>query len=374
VKITIVIGPSFPVPPVRGGAMAKAWEALAREFVQLGHEVTIVSRRFEGQPDREARGNLRFMRTWGFSQSTSTAYDLVRDFAYALNVVPRLPPADILITNDFWVPAIAPLLKRSAGRVVVSAARFPKGQYGLYRRAFRIVALSRAVGNAIAAQEPRLAARTVVIPLPVDVEALAPLPQAQRRPDRTLLFVGRVHPEKGVVLLVKAFVRIAKEFPDWRLRIVGPAAESDGGGGLQFLESLRALAQAAPVEFCGPEFDSRRLADVYRGADLLCYPSLAEKGEAFGVVPLESMAAGVAPLVSALECFQDFVQEGISGWVFDHRAADPEASLATALSSIMRDGDARLVLAKNALLESRKHGFRAVARRYIREFEEDSRP
>ena len=42
-KITIVLGAFFPVPPLMGGAVEKVWFALAQEFARLGHEVTQIS-------------------------------------------------------------------------------------------------------------------------------------------------------------------------------------------------------------------------------------------------------------------------------------------------------------------------------------------
>ena len=162
--------------------------------------------------------------------------------------------------------------------------------------------------------------RTIVIPLPIDVDALACKNRSRGTQERTLLFVGRVHPEKGIELLLRAFAIIATRFPEWRLKIVGPVDEADGGGGSQFDGRIRALAEGLNVEFPGPVFDAAVLAAEYRNADLFCYPSLADRGEAFGVAPLESMAAGVPPIVSTLECFRDFICDGENGWVFDHRA------------------------------------------------------
>ncbi len=372
-KITIVTGPWLPVPAVRGGAMQKSWHGLAREMVRAGHEVTVVARSFSGQPSVETLEGVRFLRTRGFSQGSRVAWDLAKDLLYAVLALPRLPAADILVTNDFWMPALAARFRRSAGAVVVSAGRFPKGQYRLYRRVARIAAISGAVRAAILAQEAGLGQKTVVIPLPVDLDLFAraavTAPAAAKRAGRALLYVGRVHPEKGLELLLRAFALLAGRFPHWRLELVGPIAEDQGGGGAAYLERLRGLAQESRVAFRGPVFDPEALAAVFRSADLFCYPSLAERGEAFGVAALESMAAGVPPVVSDLACFRDFVREGENGWVFDHRGPAAEGALAAVLARAMEEGPLRERAGTAAHETAERFGFAAVARQYLAEFE-----
>ena len=71
----------------------------------------------------------------------------------------------------------------------------------------------------------------------------------------TILYVGRVHPEKGLDILVSAFRVVAAKVPRSRLKIVGPTAEAQGGGGGGWLESLKKLALGLPVEFAGPIAD-----------------------------------------------------------------------------------------------------------------------
>lgn len=349
--------------------MQKAWHGLAREMARAGHDVTVVARSFSGQPAAETLDDVHFLRSRGFSQGTHLTWDLAKDLVYALNVLPLLPAADILVTNDFWVPALAARLRRSAGAVVVSAGRFPKGQYRLYRRAARVAAISGAVKTAIVAEQPGLEARTVVIPLPVDLELFAGAPAPMRGDGKRLLFAGRVHPEKGLELLLRAFSRLAERYPEWRLEIVGPVAEDEGGGGADFLERLRRLAQGGRVDFRGPVYDPRDLAEVYRRGDLFCYPSLAERGEAFGVAALESMAAGVPPVVSDLACFREFVRDGETGWVFDHRGPGAEEALASVLARAMADGPLRERMGRAARQASERFGFTAVAREYLAEFE-----
>src|SRR5262249_29118924 len=75
----------------------------------------------------------------------------------------------------------------------------------------------------------------------------------------------------------------------------------------------------------------------YRAAAIFVYPSIAERGEAFGLAPLEAMASGCATIVSSLECFDDFTRDGVNALAFDHRASRPEAELATLLGRLMSD-------------------------------------
>ena len=163
------------------------------------------------------------MRYGGFEQSLSIKKDLIKNFFYAAKSVSRLPHADILITNDFWLPVFAGLFRSDTGKIVVNANRFPKGQYRLYGRASRIAAASNAVRDAIVQQCPALKTRTLVFPNPIDTNVLYPLVKGRNGIEpRTLLFVGRLHPEKGVHVLVNAFSSVAGKFPNWRLRLVGP--------------------------------------------------------------------------------------------------------------------------------------------------------
>ncbi len=367
-RIAIATGPLLPVPALQGGAIPRMWHGLAREFARRGHEVSVFARRFPGQPDSESEGGVRYLRWGGFGQGRSVALDLLKDLAYASRAVWRLPRADILVTNDFWLPVFAAALRPAAGRVVINANRFPKGQYGLYRGAARIAAASSAVRDAIAQQTPSLRDRIRVLPNAVDTRTMVPEEAARSLHPRILLFAGRVHPEKGVHVLAEAFARIALRHSGWRLRIIGPWRTEDGGGGKAYAEQLRRMLEGQPAEIAGPQFDLTALAAEYRSASLFCYPSLADKGESFGVAPLEAMACGVPPVVSALACFGDFVTEGETGWMFDHRMPDPAAALATVLEPALAD-PARLALAgRRGSEQAKRFGYPEVASRYLEEF------
>jgi glycosyltransferase involved in cell wall biosynthesis len=119
--------------------------------------------------------------------------------------------------------------------------------------------------------------------------------------------------------------------------IVGPWEIKLGGGGEHYLADLKRRARDADIVFRGPVFDPLALEGEYRIARLFVYPSLAERGETFGLAPLEAMAHGCAVLVSNLACFQDFVHDGSTGFIFNHRADRPDEILRDKITEIIAD-------------------------------------
>lgn len=370
-KISIVTGPWLPVPALQGGAVPRLWQGLAEQFAAKGHQVTILCRSYPGQPQQEVINGVGYVRHGGFPQSRSISLDLLKDLAYALTMVPILPRADILVINDFWLPVFATALRPDAGRVVINANRFPKGQYFLYAGVTRITAASRAIQEAIAHQYPAATPRIRVMPNPIDTCVFSP-PIAPRpvKENKTILYVGRIHPEKGIHLLLDAFAILSEQLPQVKLRILGPVKESQGGGGEDYLRTLHSQAQGLPVEFSPPIFDLNKLADAYREADLFCYPSLAEKGESFGVAPLEAKATGLVPVVSNLDCFRDFIEESKTGYFFDHRSSNAANNLATTLASAILNWETTLTMGLQAVQNSHNYSYNQVANQYISDFEE----
>lgn len=364
-RITIAQGAFLPVPPLLGGAVEKVWFNLGREFARRGHGVIHLSRTYPALPASEKIDGVRHLRVSGFPAPATTSRRLLLDFWYALRISAKLPPADVLVTNSFWLPALPH--RRSRGLPYVHVARYPKGQLKLYRRA-TLQTVSESIRQAILAELPSSANRIRVIPYPLSEHylrpAVAPAPQ-------TILYTGRVHPEKGVHLLIEAFAQLPpSDRAGWKLQIVGPGETTLGGGGDAYLNELRATATAAPgqIEFVGPVFDEKRLVAHYENARIFAYPSLAEHGETFGLAVLEAMAAGCAPLVSDLACFRDFVHPEVNGRIFDRRAPNPVDALAAALATLMRDPIATQRLRESAWLTARDYTVPKIASQFLADF------
>lgn len=148
-----------------------------------------------------------------------------------------------------------------------------------------------------------------IIPNGIDVPEIAEKKISQMR---TLLFLGRFDPKKGIDILLKAWATVMDRFPDWQLVIVG----SDTGYGRRpgYLRQMRELAEVCKLkrlEFRDPVYGSEKLA-VYQGADLFVLPTHSEN---FGMTVAEALAAGTPAIVTKGAPWQDLPTNEAGWWI-----------------------------------------------------------
>lgn len=370
-RITIVQGAFLPVPALMGGAIEKVHHALGREFARNGHSVTHISRQHNDLPNREEVDGVEYLRIPGYDAPRSMLAMKWKDLCFSLGVLKHLPKADILVTNTFWLPIL--VRSRKFGVLYPVVQRFPKGQMRLYRHAGRLQTVSRAVADAIIEQAPmcREIVKVVPNPLPENWSITEESPLTKR--ERSILYVGRVHPEKGLELLLEAFQRLVEAgVSGWKLVIVGPAEFRFGGGGTEYLTALQTRFQAigGSVEWVGPIFDNEALKQYYDRSMLFVYPSLAEKGETFGLAPLEAMARGCVPIVSDLACFRDFIEPNVNGYVFDHRTDQRAQNLANTIREVTVSLENLYTTQQNSLETATRFTIPKVAKLFLDDFQE----
>ena len=260
-NITIVQGAFLPVPPLLGGAVEKSWFDLAPEFVRRGHHVTYLSRRFESLPNEETLAGVQHFRVPGFDAPHSMLLYRAMDAVYAWRARRRLPPADIVVTNTIFLPVM--IRSSRPGKLYVHVARFPKGQMRLYQHAARLQTVSGAVADAIRAECPPVSDKVKVIPYhlsshppPLDATELdAPRP-------RRILYLGRIHPEKGLDILLRAFGRFLEKRPGVVRRMEPafgrPRGRAPGRGWTRLPGATRRLVRAIPGPRGMGQFCQRR--------------------------------------------------------------------------------------------------------------------
>lgn len=180
----------------------------------------------------------------------------------------------------------------------------------------------------------------------------------QETRDNELLFVGRLVPDKGCDVLLKALLKLRKwqMFP--KLNVIG----DDGRHGVSALPEWRELAKNMGLEdqvtFLGG-MPSHEVAAAMRASRILVIPSTWL--EPFGIVALEGLACGCKVIASAhgglREACGDFAT------YFENGNDD---SLAIALKSALTEPDKNENLALSAHLKA--HQAAAVAERYVRHF------
>jgi glycosyltransferase involved in cell wall biosynthesis len=374
-KITLAMGFFLPMPPAAGGATEKSWHRLALEFARRGHEVTVISRQWPGWPDREVLEGVRHVRLRGCDHTGRLGCNLWRDFLWSRRVGRALPPADVTVVTCVALPIWLGWNRGGAGRIAVMTGRIPKGQYRFYRRLDRVLAVSAPVRDAVLRENPRLASRVRISGYPIDWTALArPRSDPPAGAPAIIGYIGRIHREKGLDLFAAALGELARipNLPPWRAILCGPAGVAQGGSGDAYARDLRnQLAAALPAgawDLLPPQFAEEPLVRLYRSFDVFCYPSLAAKGETFGVAVAEAMAAGAVPVVSNLPVFQDYVRTGRNGEVFDPTGPEAPARLAASLAGVLADSERRGRLAQAARADVAGYDFVAFADRLIEDF------
>jgi glycosyltransferase involved in cell wall biosynthesis len=148
-------------------------------------------------------------------------------------------------------------------------------------------------------------------------------PQTVRTP--AVVYAGRLHEVKGVPLLMAGWDRYRAEAGEPGLNLV-----IAGGGPLE--DDVAAWASARPsVEMTGT-VSADRCAELISHARAVLLPSAWE--EPFGLVAIEAMAAGVAPIAAGHGAFTELITPGVDGVLFS--PGDP-AALALAIADVERN-------------------------------------
>ena len=217
------------------------------------------------------------------------------------------------------------------------------------RRIDAAVAVSRAAGRFVA---PVFPGGAEIVPNGVDVERFGrPGPPAAGLPDGRILFwVGRLDPQKGFPIMVRAFGRLATEFPDLSLVVAGDGRDRHATDMLT--EDARArvlmLGSVPNVE----------LPAYLAAADVFASPATGH--ESFGIVLVEALAAGVPVVATDIPGYREVIRDGVDGLLVPPSDA---AALASAIRRVLVEPDLASALAKAGGARAREFSWDVVVPR-----------
>jgi len=361
-------------PPVGNGSVAiLAYEAARR--LARSCDVTMYARRGAGQAAFERHEGVEYRRV----PTTADAW-LLRALrrlprrranplvgsglyyvAYALQVARDIRRRRCDIVQLFNLSQFIPIIRRFNPQAKILIRMSCNWLTQLRRKTVErrlrgcdlVIGCSRYLTDSIAAAFPQFADRCRTVHNGRDVSRFAPQREG-RQAGRRLLYVGRVSPEKGLHVLLRALPAVVERFPDARLTIIGPEGEaphellfdpagkaaSSGLAALarpsygKYLRSLAGRELAGRVSF-GGFVPHHLLPERYREAAVFVFPSVWP--EPSGNPPIEAMAAGVPVVATRTGGTQEYVADGETGLL-----VQPGDSKALADALIRLLGDDRL--------------------------------
>jgi glycosyltransferase involved in cell wall biosynthesis len=388
-------------------ALAIVTYELTRRLAQ-GHEVTVYARQEGGDQPSEMREGVEFRR---YPQTLDRVI-------WSLNLVDRLgltPPSRPLRMSSLYYGVFAKRVAHDAARrkldvihiygmtnfIPIMRRYNPHATIVLHShdhalvdfdrdltgarlvQASLVLGCSEAVTEAIETRFPELAGRCHALPNGVDERffAAASDPAASN----TVMFVGRLAPEKGVHLLLEAFVQVSASHPEALLELIGPQDLSPKqfvdpfgrdplidqiSGFYQSPDSFRAklAAIAQPlgprVSFRGPVPNDVMEGELAR-AGIFVFASLWE--EPFGIPVIEAMAAGLPVVVTRSGALPEIVEHGVTGIVVPRGDV---TALANAIGGLLADPAKRAAMGRAARERARsRYGWDQCVRRLLELYE-----
>lgn len=161
------------------------------------------------------------------------------------------------------------------------------------------------------------------VPNYMEIVGRAPRPAAIRL-KRDVLYLGRIHPKKGIENLIKAFCLVKPELLGTnRLLIVG-TGDKEYMSSLE--EQVKASERAASIHFLGHRIGEEKKR-IYDEAKVMVLPSYSEN---FGNVVMEALAHATPVIASRFTPWSSLGKEGCGFWVEN----DPK-SITLALESVL---------------------------------------
>lgn len=304
-KVAVVIDTWF---PAIGGGQINAWE-ISKRVAKKGHKVDIITRN-NGYDNLPRVKNLKIVKLGLKSNPNSTLskiifttralihfldkdYDIIHAHAFLPGIT------TVLIKFYKGIPTVFTVHGTSLGTNLLNPVSKKIEEIILTKIKYDTeITVSRDFFNI-----KNVNKNVVYIPNGIDTSLFDKIKVAKYK-QKTLLFVGRLHPQKNLINLIKAFERVIKKYPKLRLLIVGEGTQKE-----ELIKITKELKLENNISFLG-EKKQKDLIEIYKKSHLFILPSIYE-GQP--LVLLEALVAGLPIVATNVGGVPDIVNEGING-------------------------------------------------------------
>lgn len=303
-------------------------------LVARGHDVSILT--FDQQNERpfysvDERVHLINLGIGNASNSAGVIETLKRLKALRNFVRTENPDIAVGFMHSMFIPLAIALLGTSvpcvgSEHIVPQHYRQRRLQYFLLLMSARLLTRVTVLSETIKTTYPR-SLQSIMVPIPNPIETLdVNKIAATNNKHRTLLNVGRLDEQKDQATLIKAFSKIAHNFPNWQLKIIG-----EGPLRPELEKLICSLGLQSRV--CLPGVTTK-IHQEYAAADIFVISSIYE---AFGLVTAEAMSHGL-PSVGFADCpgTNELISHNVSG-ILVQPGSNRINALADRLSALMAD-------------------------------------
>ena len=289
------IGLVCPYNITKGGGVQEIVRAQQKRLLERGHDAFIITPlpREGAEPEQ----NMVFVGGSADFSALGTTGQVSAGVNESIDEMLEEHQFDILHFHEPWVPMLSlQILSRSNTiNVATFHAKLPETMMSrtiskvvtpytksVLKYVHELTAVSEAAADYVCSMTDRSVA---IVPNGVDLSFYKPpARRSDSRTSKTVFYVGRLEPRKGVKYLLHAFKLLQENQPKVKLIIAGDGPDREK------LESLVIDLELTGVQFVGYITNEEKLRYL-QTADLFCAPAL--HGESFGIVLLEAMACGL---------------------------------------------------------------------------------
>jgi len=328
-KVAVLIDTWFPFV---GGGQINAWE-ISKRIARSGNQVEILTRNL-GKDNLEPVKNLKVIKI----SKKSTASNQFSKISFIIKSLIYLLKSDYqIIHGHAFLPGITLFIysrfKKTPTIFTVHGTSIASNLNGYFSTNLEKIILTKLKYTAqITVSRDFLKLKNInnkitYIPNGVDVEKIDKVKTTKYKKP-TILFVGRLHPQKNLINLIKAFGLARGKIPNLQLMIVG-----DGEQKSELIGLTKSLKISKSVVFCGIKSRSE-LVKIYKSSHVFILPSLYE-GQSLAL--LEAMSNKLPAIVTQVGDNGYLIKNNYNGFII--KSPFTEQNIAEAIGRALKNSD-----------------------------------